>query len=440
MIFYQLTNGECVIPGDFKDSSHPGIPVFFNKSGVIEVVTDYFIYKSITDTDVNSSVVTYADQTQKFLRFLEHYSSDKPLAWNKVMDRHLIQWRNMMIEEGKASSYIRACLETVFKLYEWAERNKRIRNHVAIYNDDKVYPISAKQGKTKAWSWPYYPRVISPHKNTPTNDQLEKLHVETMEASNVVGLRDSLLLSMYERTARRSEALQIKVSDIPDWDELEEYLCENKIIYIPVIGKRGKKRDLLFLPETMEIVREYIEGDRANVVKAAKKRSPSYREPECLFISHTSGLPLNKQYVSRRISNLMKQSGIENASGHRVRAKGLTDVVSAYDGFDERGNPYAAEDVLIRGAEHAGHSNPASLRPYLALSRSAGLASKLNNIELARTNEIKLNMQKKELANFEKLAPLVNAVNKGRGVKNELLKLLGGYQGESITYNSKDDG
>jgi len=428
MIFYQLTNDDCVIQGDFKDSVYPGIPVFYDQKGVIEEVTDYFIFKSIVDTDVNSSVVTYADQMQKFLRFINGYSNDKQLVWNNVMDHHLIQWRNMMTEEGKASGYIRACLETVFKFYEWAERNKYIRNYVAIYNDDNEYPISAKQSKTKAWSWPYYPRVVQAQKNTPTNDQLEKLHIETMEASDVVGLRDSLLLSMYERTARRSEALQIKVSDIPDWDELEEHIYDNKIIHITIIGKKSRKRDLLFLPETMEIAREYIEGDRADAVKAAKKRDPSYREPKELFISHTSGLPLNMQYVSRRISNLIKKAGIRNASGHRVRAKALTDVVAAFDGFDERGNPYAAEDVLIRAAEHAGHSNPASLRPYLAISRSAGLAAKLNNIELARATEIKLNMKKKQLVNLDKLTPLIKAALKEDNVEETLIKLLGGLK------------
>jgi site-specific recombinase XerD len=438
MIFYRLTNDECVIHGDFKDSSHSGVPVFYDKNGVIEAISDYFIYKSITDTDVKSSVLTYANLMQKFLRFIDRHSNDNnQLAWNNVMDRHLIEWRNIMTEEGKTSGYIRGCLETVFKFYEWAERNKHIRNHVAIYNDNNEYPISAKQGKTKTWSWPYYPRVVTEQKNTPTNDQLEKLHVETMKASDVVGLRDSLLLSIYERTARRAEALQIKVSDIPDWDELEEYVYENKIVHIQITGKKNRKRDLLFLPETMEIAREYIEGDRADAVKAAKKRDPSYREPEELFISHTSGLPLNMQYVSRRISNLMKKAGIKNASGHRVRAKALTDVVSAFDGFDEKGNPYAAEDVLIRAAEHAGHANPQSLRPYLAFSRSAGLASKLNNIELARTNEIKLNLKKKQLANLDKLVPLVEAALEGRGVEKELIKLLDGSQ-EWDTHDQHD--
>jgi len=426
MIFYILTDSNCEIQDDFTNSSYPDIPVFFDDNGVIEVVTDYFIYKSITDTDVKSSIVTYANLMQKFLRFIDSHSNEKKkIAWNNVMDRHLIQWRNIMTDEGKTSGYIRGCLETVFKFYEWAERNKYLRNHVAIYHDsNNEYPISAKQSKAKNWSWPYYPRVISAQKNTPTNEQLEKLHAETINESDVVGLRDSLLLSMYERTARRAEALQIKVSDIPDWDEIEERAYENEIFHIQITGKRNRKRDLLFLPETMEIAREYIEGDRDDAVKAAKKRDPSYREPPELFISHTSGLPLNKQYVSRRISTLMKKAGIKNASGHRVRAKALTDVVNAFDGFDEKGNPYAAEDVLIRAAEHAGHANSASLRPYLAISRSSGLASKLNNVELARTLETKLGLKKKQLDQLDQLEPLVSAVLKGSGVEQELNKLL----------------
>lgn len=437
MIFYHQTNEDCVIEGRFKELSYPGIPVFYCDDGIMEAVSDYMIYKSITDTDVASSVKTYADQLQKFFRYIEAYSSDnQQLTWDKVMDRHLLEWRNGMIDEGRSPNYIRNCLETVFKFYEWAESNNYLRKHVAIYEDDNEYPISAKMGKNKSWSWPHYPKGVVVHKKTPTNDQLEALHTVAIEESDTVGLRDSLLLSIYERTARRAEALrEIKVSHIPDWDEIEEFIAENKIVGIWITGKRGHRRELEFLPETMELARNYIEGDRAEAVKAAKSRNKYYEEPEVLFVGKTTGLPLTLEYMSARVSNLMQKAGIKG-TGHRIRAKALTDVVAAFDGFDEKGRPYNADDVLIRGAEKAGQSNPMSLRPYLAHSRSSGLASKLNNIEYLRTVDTQCKIRKNQLAKIEKLTPLINAIIKGDGVEGELISLLE----ETTDWNDSDDG
>ena len=98
-----------------------------------------------------------------------------------------------------------------------------------------------------------------------------------------MGIRDSLIFAIYERSTRRMEALQIKLLDVPDWDEIEEYQDNNKIFYVEIMDKRKKLRDLEFLPETMELLREYIESDRGDAVQAAKKRDSFYKEPDELF-------------------------------------------------------------------------------------------------------------------------------------------------------------
>lgn len=130
---------------------------------------------------------------------------------------------------------------------------------------------------------PHIPSSTSKARPTPTNDALEKLHVTTIEESEKVGIRDSLIFAIYERSTRRMEALQIKLLDVPDWDEIEEYQDNNKIFYVEIMDKRKKLRDLEFLPETMELLREYIESDRGDAVQAAKKRDSFYKEPDELF-------------------------------------------------------------------------------------------------------------------------------------------------------------
>ncbi|APE04853.1 hypothetical protein CW735_02765 [Alteromonas sp. MB-3u-76] len=423
MIFYKTTDENCILQGAFSKSSYSGVPVFFDANGVIEAVSNYLIFKAIKDTDQITSVTTYADQLQTFLRFIDE--KGKGLSWQNVSDGHLVEFRDAKIMSGNKDSYVAGVLRTVFDFYLWAERNKVIRHHVAIYDDDKEYAISAEKTKT-SWKWPHIPSSTSKAKPTPTNDDLELLHAVTIEESDVVGTRDSLIFTIYERSARRMEALQIKVSDVPDWDEIEEYQAENKLFYVEVTGKRKIDRDLEFLPETMELIREYIENERSDAVSAAKKRNKFYKEPDELFLASTTGKPLNKQYISRRLSGLMKKAGV-SGTGHRVRAKGLTDIVAAFDGFDDRGQPKSAQDVLIKAAEKAGHSNPQSLRHYLALSRSEGLAAKMNNIELLRDLEVKVQTRKKQLSQIEMASELFEAILNGDHIEEKLTELLEKY-------------
>ncbi len=423
MIFYKTTDEECILQGAFSKLSYSGIPVFFDNNGVIEAVSNYLIFKSIKDTDLITSVTTYADQLQTFLRFIE--DKGKGISWSNVTDGHLVEFRDTKLKSGNKDSYVAGLLRTVFDFYMWAERNKYIRHHVAIYTDDKEYSISAEKTKT-SWKWPHIPSSTSKARPTPTNDDLEVLHATTIEESDTVGVRDSLIFTIYERSARRMEALQIKTSDVPDWEGIEEYQDDNKIFYVEIMGKGKKLRDLEFLPETMELLREYTENERAEAVQAAKNRDKFYKEPNDLFLGATTGKPLNLQYISRRLSGLMNKAGVAG-TGHRVRAKGLTDIVTAFDGFDDRGQPKSAQDVLIRAAEKAGHSNPQSLRNYLALSRSEGLAAKLNNVELLRDLEIRIQMRKKQITEIDNANDLFAAILNDLNVEDELLKFLQKY-------------
>jgi hypothetical protein len=101
--------------------------------------------------------------------------------------------------------------------------------------------------------------------------------------------------------------------------------------------------------------------------------------------------------------------------------------VGSYDGFDAKGQPLAVQDVLIRAAEKAGHSNITSLRPYLALSRSEGLAAKMNNIELMRNLEVRINNKQKQLERLDKAEALFYAISNDVNVEEELLRFMENY-------------
>jgi site-specific recombinase XerD len=435
LILFRMTNEDCVLEGLYSKKSYAGIPVFFNQNGVIEAVTDFLIYKALKSSDEMNSVKTYAEQIQTFLRFFD--SKIKGFDWKDITNSHLLEFRDSKIEAGNSDSYTFNILRIMFEFLVWAELNKYIRRRVAIYEDDRDYVVSAVKNKKGKWKWPYFPDITKRTQPTPTNDDIEALHAVTIESSDEVGFRDSLIFNIYERTARRMEALQIKVSDIPDGDEIDDYRDRDKLFYIEVTGKRRIIRDIEFLPETMELIRDYIENDRAEVVKKAKDRAKKngtvYKEPEEVFIDHVKGTTLSQNYISTRLKGNMKKAGVKG-NPHRVRAKALTDVVASFDGYDKNGQPLAVQDVLILAAEKAGHSNPASLRSYLALSRSAGHAARLNNIEMTRALEAQIQQLKRKKESIKVLSPVIDALEHDSDVVNVLINFLEDYasQGKRI--------
>ena len=144
MIFFRTTDEDCLIQGTFKKKPQSGIPVFFNEQGVIEAVTNFLIYKALNSKDARSSVNTYAEQIQTFLRFFDARVND--FNWCDITDDHLTDFRDEYLDEqGKARTYVYNILRIIFEFLVWAERNKVVRGHVAIYNDDRNYSVSAKK-------------------------------------------------------------------------------------------------------------------------------------------------------------------------------------------------------------------------------------------------------------------------------------------------------
>ena len=120
-------------------------------------------------------------------------------------------------------------------------------------------------------------------------------------------------------------------------------------------------RTVEVLPELMARAREHIEEDRSVVVLQARRRNPASSEPDSLFLAQTTGAPVNNDHMSRRISNLMRSVGIENASGHRLRARGLTTLTEAYDGVDDSGRSLPPRTGSVEGC-------PACWPPRLAIA------------------------------------------------------------------------
>ena len=372
VVFHVETDHRCVVRGN----SYPGIPVFFDASGIIEPFSDYMVHVVREQRRPATTAVTYAAYLQKFLKHLASIG----VVWTDVTDGTLVTWRGALLcQQGLAPGTVAAYLSAAFSFYRWAEESGRVRYAVNLNagrdgaRDERSYQISSKRSRRGNVYWPYLPKDPGGAvRHTPSHDELERVHIEAFETQT--GERDSLLLSIYEDCyLRRSEALSLTIRDIPSWEVIESKLMAVDVFTLSVRGKGGKVRAVIVLPELMALAREHVEGERERVVARARSRDARYVDPGVLFLSCTTGRALTKDYISARLSKLICAADVQNASGHRLRASGLTALVAAYDGYDEAGKPLPAEQVLWKAAERAGHKHWRTLEPYLRIVRSAGL-------------------------------------------------------------------
>ena len=374
LLFFVHTTDRCQIRGH----SVAGIPVFFGQSGVIRHASDFMVYLVYELRRPETTARTKAMHLQAWLKHIAAIG----MSWTDVTDGVLIAWRDELLDQSRlAPGTVSAYLGTVFSFYRWAEETGRVRYAVNLYTglkgvrpppDERTYQISARRSRRGDLYWPYLPKDPGGElRHTPTHEEIERVHIKVFETKT--GERDSLLLSFYEDCyLRRSEALSLTVRDIPSWDDIEIKRLAKELFTLRVRGKGGSVRPVFVLPELMDLAREHIEGERARVVARAKRRNARYVEPGAFFLSWTTGAVLTKDYVSARISKAILEAGVENASGHRLRARGLVALIAAYDVLDESGNRLPAEQVLWKVAERAGHKHWRTLEPYLRISRTAG--------------------------------------------------------------------
>ena len=374
LLFFVCTTDRCRINGQ----PSPGIPIFFDESGIIRPASDFMVHLVHELRRPETTARTKAMHLQALLKRI----AAKGISWTDVTDGVLIAWRDELLNRSRlAPGTVSAYLGTVFGFYRWAEESGRVRHVVNLYAglhglhpppDERTYQISATRSRRGELYWPRLPGGSGGAvRHTPSHEEIEQVHIKVFETKT--GERDSLLLSFYEDCyLRRSEALSLTVRDTPSWDEIESKSMAGEAFTLSVRGKGGRVRPVIVLPELMALAREHIEGDRARVVARAKRRNARYVDPGALFLSWTTGAVLTKDHVSARISKAILDAGVENASGHRLRASGLLALVAAHDGFDDSGKPLSVADVLWKAAERAGHKHWRTLEPYLRISRSAG--------------------------------------------------------------------
>lgn len=324
------TDHRCVINGEER----PGIPILIWSDGIDEIASEWFGSLLINEGLEGSSVHEYANILRPFLRFCRR----EHVRWQDVDDDFLVRWRDKLISGNSVSpDRINACLQTIFQYYCWAQEVGYLKYHVGVYTDEELgdrvndikFRITARSvvkfdGDRRYLSWRPTVRTrggvqLDAGRNTPTEE--EKRRLWAVVINSVQGVRDSLILSWAEQTgARRSEILQVRKSQLPKRQEMASVLKKGLPWPIPVRRKGGKIGKLKAPPRLLRRMYTYIDIQRAAVVARCREQIVGYYEPDEVFISSRTGLPLHPDSVTTMGRRNFAKAGIPRANIHRLRA------------------------------------------------------------------------------------------------------------------------
>jgi site-specific recombinase XerD len=356
---------------------------------VIHPASDWFRYQAVMLNYPPTTLRLYAD----ILRSFWNYLTERDFDWTEVDDDILMNWRNHQeIEIGVKKRTINQRLTTVFQFYWWAQSRGYVCDMVADPNRsrDSEPPrisVAIKPTISKARIHPQftigsallYKTTREPNLHTPTAEEATRLHatLATLYGASVAE-RNTLMLSWAEEAGlRRKEFAALTVGQIPTWHEIDQLIEDDlsKDIEL-VVTKGGHHRIVEIVPDILLRTRNYIEEDRAKIVRRfERKYGEAYQTPDVIFLSEKTGKALNLRAISNLIRPAFREANVPG-SGHRMRARYLTNLVQFY--YDEalKGKSISFDIVLLKAAEAAGHAHPESLRPYLNLIRKRALTAK----------------------------------------------------------------
>ena len=440
------TDASCKIKGQIWSD----IPTLVWPDGIDEAASDWFRALVVEYRVAASSAREYAKVIRPFLRLCRERGRD----WQTVDDEFLILWRENLRRAQKVSiGRVNASLKTIFAFYRWAEETKRTRFQVGIYGEDELpdalrhvaFPISAKRNFSKGkqgrvfggWTTPLTlsePSQGGHVRHTPSEEEIRDLHQIVAEREH--GERDSLMLSWAEEAGpRRAEILRVGKSHMPTGKELAELIEKDEPWLVVVPRKGGKLTPLNVPPDLVIRTLDYIQFGRREIVDLCHKTVVGYREPDEIFLSGSTGLPLHPESLTALARRAFRRVGIERGGIHRLRARYAvrtveTLVESIFEGKTVGPESSWIETIIVKAAESMGHSNPQSLRPYLTyvLNRRLQTADAMKAEKLAsrlrslRLHEDTLVRRMERHQNLHRVAGYIKAGKKAEAA-NELRRM-----------------
>lgn len=361
------------------------------RDGFMAKPNAYLMHRARTKMGNDDAVANEAIAIRAFLDYLATLGRD----FEVVSDETLKAWRNRIrmgartgrrqggrgaqahkAKEGtRAADHVNAYVNAVWRMYVWLERKKLVDGMVDLdvlgRHDEGKISVHYQRRKAGIGGVKFVeicPLLLGkerrPRRETPNDLDIEELH---SLISGKHAERNTLILLMAEHVGgRRGDILQVERTMIPTRHEIEEYVAEQNLVGVDVVGKRKVARKLNMPAFLAMMACDWKEGPRADIVASRKLRDPTYVDPPQLILSDR-GDPISPNWVSNIVSDLFRQAGQRNRSLHRLRATFLTRVAEAFVRYrDSEGRPLPISTIQLLIQELAGWTTLGALPDYVS--------------------------------------------------------------------------
>ena len=277
---------------------------------------------------------------------------------------------NTMINIGRNCLDFLACISRFHHQPDFIGKNGHIRaekkeTRIKIQGTNKILHRSF-------WHHHAFPMPDCKIKVLPINQNtITKLREAVTQSSTSIFLkrRRQLMLMMLEATGgRRGEIARLTVESVMKAQAMRIPMLE----LITLKKKNSPLRQIPISRSDLDLLISFIEKQRKTMIKKLKiKHDHNY-----VFISETSGQPLNTQTISQEMYALAKAAGIEGkAHAHMFRHRFITKLFvslieqHAFENLDDfRRTLLDTETMKQKVQQWTGHTKTASLEVYIDLA------------------------------------------------------------------------
>lgn len=260
-----------------------GQSVVQTHKGELAEQLEYFeslLIRFLAEQDVApSSRTTYKSGMRQFFRWFAKQRIPQPTR------ETIILYKEWLDRKGLKPFTRSLYLVSVRRFFEWAEGHH-------------IYPNIAKGVKGSR-------RLTKQHHKDSLRVQSVQKLLDSIDRSDVIGLRDYALINLLVRTGLRLvEIHRAHVGDL-------EHGPDDTILWVRGKGRDGKDEFVVLTPEALEPIQQYLTA----------RTSPNSRAP--LFASHSErskGKTMTTQSLSRIIRERLEAAGIKT---RRVTAHSL---------------------------------------------------------------------------------------------------------------------
>lgn len=359
-------------------------PILVDAYGdLIEAPSKWFIYLRTMHT-ARGSVLQYASALCSFWRHLQQVART---SWDKVDDSLLQAWRNRMLsgvgleQLQKRKRTINKKLYVVLEFYLWCQEQGYVEDIIGLTPPGhSPYPIRLVKTSFRNQDRVTSPLIFKTRKPPllpiPTSEEIDQLYIH-LSGPHPVHQRNVLLAKWALDTGmRESEILDRRVTELPNLAQCQALKDSNRMYWMPIIGKGDAPRSV---PVTADVLLDThafvtsVESATSPRELMLRRRKKASREDR-IFLSGTSGEPLNRQSVSHIFSFAFQLvTGRKDRRGlhfHRLRGRFASKLVQelAFQTIEDSRSIHDPDEqrlVLERAADILGHQDTKSLRYYL---------------------------------------------------------------------------